>query len=344
MNHNLLKEETNLSLTSMLKGRSDTAKEFQQIIRRALPTKELFQTITDRPAFSRKDYIAYAPYNLKKHYNASLVGIAFDYLARIIIAQKVELNKEASYEDLTGEYAIPILERVLETKPRVVKKVKKRVEKCKKNFKRVTQNKIHVKEVIVDACFLAKLEAIARTGIPPLDLLEPSFFNKPEDEIVNDLLQICEVFNTTFLPLVHADSKVYYNPNFGIASGLVRGADADIIIDGTLYDFKTGKPIGYKWQDIAQVLGYYLLNEIMHDMSEVDDDKDEKDYPHSIIISRLAIYRGRYGEIEYVNVNQLDKDLLKEAKQEMINYFDENNQFIGPYIRKKHILNTLATV
>jgi len=41
------------------------------------------------------------------------------------------------------------------------------------------------------------------------------------------------------LPLIDTNSEVIYNPNFGVAFAFVGGADREIIIDGTLYDFKS---------------------------------------------------------------------------------------------------------
>lgn len=49
---------------------------------------------------------------------------------------------------------------------------------------------------------------------------------------------MCDVFQERFIPTINSSSKIIYNPNFGVASAFVGGADGDVIIDGTLYDFK----------------------------------------------------------------------------------------------------------
>ncbi|WP_191565976.1 hypothetical protein [Metabacillus idriensis] len=68
----------------------------------------------------------------------------------------------------------------------------------------------------------------------------------------------CEVFIERFmLPhVITPKSNVVFNPHFGIASKSCGGADADIYVDGTLYDFKTSKLTGYRWKEIAQIFSY----------------------------------------------------------------------------------------
>lgn len=79
--------------------------------------------------------------------------------------------------------------------------------------------------------------------------------------------------------------------------------DGDIIIDGTLFDFKSEKNVGFKWQEVAQLLGYFLLNEIPLDVSNAGDIYFTDHSYHHLEINRIAFYRARYGEIEYIDLS-----------------------------------------
>ncbi|WP_186576918.1 hypothetical protein [Aquibacillus kalidii] len=68
-----------MSLTSMLKGKSNKDIKLQNILRESIPTKKEFQTISGNDAFSSL-YTVKAPYNLNKSFDSSVVGTAFDYL------------------------------------------------------------------------------------------------------------------------------------------------------------------------------------------------------------------------------------------------------------------------
>ncbi len=82
-----------MSLTSILKSSKERDKEFQSILREIIPKKNEFYTLSGKSAFT-KEYEMVVPYTLTNPYQASLVGTAFDYLARAMIAQIVISNSE----------------------------------------------------------------------------------------------------------------------------------------------------------------------------------------------------------------------------------------------------------
>ena len=47
-----------------------------------------------------KEYTEKFPYNLDVPYDSTLVGTAFDYLARFEIARNIDNNKQSAYEKL----------------------------------------------------------------------------------------------------------------------------------------------------------------------------------------------------------------------------------------------------
>lgn len=58
-------------------------------------------------------------------------------------------------------------------------------------------------------------------------------------EVINDLRILCNVFQNNFINsgVFKEYNDVIFNPKFGIASMCCGGADADLFMDGTLYDF-----------------------------------------------------------------------------------------------------------
>ena len=106
---------------------------------------------------------------------------------------------------------------------------------------------------------------------------------------------------------VQSDSIVVFNPQFGKGSELCAGADADIFIDGVLYDFKCGKKQGYDWREVAQLMAYFYLNFFSYAKTK------SKIFPDSLKeynILRVAFYRARSGEVEY-----FDTDRIEDSKK-----------------------------
>src|SRR5699024_2434672 len=153
-----------------------------------------------------------------------------------MISRVVKQNHQEVYINTKAEFSLYVLEGILRHRLSQLRKIKRKLKKCLRKIRSFTRNKRDVKQLILEVCFLAKLERIYRSGLTPRDIFDRSFFYKPDDEVIRDLELLCNVFSERFIPLVNPASKVAYNPHFGAASAFVGGADADIIIDGTLYD------------------------------------------------------------------------------------------------------------
>jgi hypothetical protein len=115
--------------------------------------------------------------------------------------------------------------------------------------------------------------------------------------------------------ILKGNDDVVFNPTFGIGSRSCGGADADIFINGTLYDFKCTKSRGYNWAECAQIVGYYLLNIIDIRCGGTGIGFDEFGEP--LGIHRLAFYRSRYGEIESFDVELLDDNKVEQGIEEL---------------------------
>lgn len=331
-----------MSLSSLLKGSNPKQKEFQSIIKATIPDKKLFKTVSGKVAFSKTEYEPLVPYTLVKNYNSSIVGTSFDYLARIMLARVIKKNRNESYTNLTAEGGFIVLSRVLKNHPAIKTEIENKYIEAVNKLKAFSSNKEDIIGLIPDVCFLTKLEHIFRSGLPPTNVLEDSFFDSPDVEVIKDLESLCDVFQEKFIPsVISPTSEIIYNPNFGVASSFVGGADGDIIIDGTLYDFKSGKNIGYKWQEVAQILGYFLLNEISLDISNSDDNYFDDSYKH-LEIERIAFYKARYGETEYIDLSNIDKQLVGSTKKKLATYFVKNPNFSSGIIKNLHILEDLA--
>lgn len=83
--------------------------------------------------------------------------------------------------------------------------------------------------------------------------------------------------------------RVLLNPTFGEGSGLVGGADADIVVDDCVIEIKTVKDISVELAFVRQLVGYALLaNEYgITTLSQL--------YPGRI--TRLAVYFSRTGQL-----------------------------------------------
>ena len=171
----------------------------------------------------------------------------------------------------------------------------------------ISGDRIHVQDMIAGVWFLAKLEDIARAGgalselhnRPRMDpagtLEEPPSLVREDMKALWDLLEEHREFFSS-------SETVSYNPSFGEASMMVGGADADLLVGATLVDIKTTVKWGYMWADAAQLVGYYVFAAMVGGPWPID---------------RLAIYRSRFGRVEYVDCDEIKQsiDLLGFAEQ-----------------------------
>lgn len=291
-----------MSLVGILNGRSSISNEFKEIIKEITPIKKEFKTISGKEAFG-KEYTYKAGNKLSKVSYASVSGIAFDYIARFVISSI--LNNDDAMDGLVSERGLSRLLWSYRTTEEDRGKLENKYESGLKVIKEYIDKKVEMnKEIIEATCYLARLEQIFRCGMLPENIKE-TLIDKEKEEIIEDVYNLFKTFNEDFIGngLVKKDSKVIFNPHFSRCSFLVGGADADIIVDGTLYDFKTSKKRGYSGKDAQQLVSYYLFNYI----NEEDLGK----------IKRIALYKARFGEIEYFDINNIDKKILEDIAQKM---------------------------
>jgi len=123
---------------------------------------------------------------------------------------------------------------------------------------------------------LAQLDAVYRTGYIDETL------GIVDESVVKDLQGLIAITNPD---LFKFKELCLLNPSFGIASSMVGGADADLIIDDILIDIKTSKVLEFNLDYFHQLMGYYILSRI----GGVDN------APQQPKIERLGIYYARHG-------------------------------------------------
>ena len=309
-----------MSLTSMINGRRPEDAAFRGLLKSTMPDKALFRTHSEKKAFAGSEYEMLAPYQLSSRGYAGLVGTAFDYLARVLVARAIRDHKSRCLRLEVAERGL----RLLDVEYRVGEEALRRINtryadsRCRLNYFVHEQDDAPIEQIISICCFLARLDHLARQSfehqLPYMETTLTVLLSDELSEITEDLKRLSDVFSRRFIDagVMNQDSAVMFNPCF-MSSLLLGGADADIFIDGTLYDLKTSKEPGYKWQDVAQMWGYYLLSR-----------DDGRFAPMGLLqfydgpllkggVKRLAFYRARFGEIEYVDTSQIADDTTDGA-------------------------------
>ncbi|TDL82089.1 hypothetical protein [Peribacillus frigoritolerans] len=313
-----------MSLSSILAGKTEKDKAFREILLSVEPGRSDYYTLSGKKPFS-DEYILRVPNALENDQNSSLVGTAFDYMARFRIAKLIKYEYIAT--DLVAYHGMYKLRKLPDIQEYYLGKYKPWEEKIKK----VVMSRKQLAELYEIAVHLAKLEQIYRAGINPEDVDLEYLFNEPAPaDVMNELEMMMAVFEENFMipEIIKKNSSVSFNPNFGIASQLVEGADADIYINGTLYDFKTTKDKALKKKDNLQMIGYYLLDELSYYSGS-----EEYDFGYYHSIDRIAFYKARYGEVEYYDVlKRFTTDTLKEKLMKLAEYFNGNEGHLIGYI------------
>lgn len=255
-----------------------------------------------------------------------MVGTAFDYLARVLVARTINEGKDHCFKMLVAQQGLHHVEKmgavIGASRARDVQMLYDRSTNCLANYAFRSMG-ASLGTAIDGCCKLARLEYVARNPhlvVWPGWLEEATGFMLAAEPnpILNDLERLADAFARTFITsgILRADSSIVFHPRFMAPE--IGGADADIVIDSVLYDFKTTKTPGYKWQDVAQLWGYFLLAELrgLYDGASIQGELSRSNES----IRRLALYKARFGEIEYVDVGQSDSDQTARAVKQLRKY------------------------
>lgn len=299
-----MKQIRDMSLNSILRSSWPKCKEFQEVIKTVAPKKIDFKTYNGIPAFSKYDMIC--ENNLLNSYDSSLVGTAFDYLAKLICANYI--NTKFTSKDLEkSEINLFLAEPKNKSLLILYKKIQNHLDFLLEN---PSTNFVVDRDLITEIIFISKLENLWKSGA--LALSTKKEILKPSDSTVyHDLSALVKCFYDVFIGLniIKSESLITYMPNYSrnvyVALG---GIEADICIDGTLFDFKSTKKHGFMIKDSLQITSYYIFYLIDLIMSNPENAKTNI-RRHKI--ERIALYKSRFGQIEYFEVNQISEEKLK---------------------------------
>ncbi|NNH78724.1 hypothetical protein HLH17_13905 [Acinetobacter sp. ANC 5380] len=299
-----------MSLSSILKSSWPKCKEFKEIVKTIAPQKLDFKTYSGVPAFSKYDVIC--ENILSNSYDASLVGTAFDYLAKLICANHT--NTKFRAEDFERSEINSFL---AESKNKSILTLYKKTQDHLDFLLATPSDHFHIdQDLINEIILISKLENLWKSGVLSLarkkDILGPS-----DPTVYNDINALAKCFYDVLIRynIIQPESLITYMPNYSrnvyIALG---GIDADICIDGTLFDFKSTKNHGFMIKDSLQITSYYVFYLIDLIMSNPEKPKTNM-RRHKI--ERIALYKSRFGQIEYFDVNNISERDLKYVITEL---------------------------
>jgi len=208
---------------------------------------------------------------------SSLIGTAFDYLLRFRVSrinpQTIQGRRwvaEAAVEYLTAfdhwEKDSPFLPAAM-----------KIIADAKLHLAAFLADGIVSRSLIKSSLLLATLDSFVRSFDAKEELI-----GIIHEEDIDEIQSLSNLVNEKDFK---AHNLCLLNPTFGLASELVEGADADLVIDDTIIDIKTTKFLRLDVGAFRQVMGYYVLHHLGN-VGELDPKP---------AITKVAIYFSRYG-------------------------------------------------
>ncbi len=295
--------------------------------------KEKFKQQFPKPKFTLQKEIL-APPRTKRY---SLVGTAFDYLLRFYIERLIPNAITKTWVAEHALTALPLLARIAsdtggevvlngdtreisiinfktgETIPHleigIGRKVKQIIEYAKMAYNTYLSSGQITDELLERTLLLAQVDPIFRAG-------------RIDDNLgivdIEDIADLRTLISIVQPEIFRANELCLLNPTFGEASRLVGGADADLLIDGTLIDVKTTKDLRLQLDHVLQLMGYYVLFKI----AGVDG------APHQPTIERIGIYYSRYAELYTIPIADV---VNNETLPPFIEWFKERASAKRPH-------------
>lgn len=207
--------------------------------------------------------------------NYALIGTAFDYVVRFWLERQYGVSSKPwiAHQGYSLACIIPEEEHEI-ADDRDIHRVFRDIEAIHEEF--VDSGEM-TDDLLAATLDLARFDWVYRSGQPLKDLTVAT------EGDITDLRNLHEI-----LPIQEFQKfdDVLLNPTFGSASELVNGADADLILDGSLLDIKTVKDASLKPDYWRQLVGYAVLADLA---SEELDDMGK--------VNRVGIYFSRHGEV-----------------------------------------------
>lgn len=215
---------------------------------------------------------------LSDHYG--LVGTAFDYLLRFYLER---VNETAEARGWVAEESLELLRVIGERGPlSKAKAIIRRARDAKADYLKTGEV---TDKLLESAILLGQLDGVYRAA-----LIDPNLGTVDHHD-VEDLRNLLSIVKPD---VFKAKETCILNPVFA-KSNLVGGADADFIIDDTLFEVKTTKHLGLRAAYYHQLVGYYILY-TLGGLFESDARFE---------IRKLAIYYSRHALVQSFDVNTI---------------------------------------
>jgi hypothetical protein len=262
--------------------------------------------------------------SLSKSKNNGEIGTALDYLIRFnlerinkeVILKNKNWIAEKGYDSILLECDTSPHSQMYIGNPETATKlviievfreiIINEFDKAVKNYIEFINNGIVTDELLISCVFLSKLDSRYRSSITDLYIDDTSSYD------INELKQLINIVPWNNFK---AKKHCFLNPDFGEGSKLVRGADADLIIDDILMDIKSSKEFNIKREDLSQLIGYYLLSHI----GKINNE-------YELEINYIGIYFARYGYLwKYPLSAFYELEKYKELTEDFIKIINNPN-------------------
>jgi hypothetical protein len=215
----------------------------------------------------------------------TVTGTAFDYLLRFELARR-----HPGLYPGEGQWIADLGVRELSRKHR------------KHGLAFLEQTRALYRSYITDASGLHEL-AQATTVLAKLDLIFRANWEdpdplSPDEAISSELMALLRIVPFGELQARHT---LLTNPNFGPASLMVGGADADLVIDNCLIDIKTTCKAERSLDELRQLVGYVLLQQL----SGTHLNRDGTLEPWPSHLTSVGLYYARYGLMQRFALDDL---------------------------------------
>lgn len=242
--------------------------------------KAKFKAEFQKPKFDVKRQLL-APPILEGH--SRLIGTSADYLLRFY-AKYLNPHAEEDEAGWAAERALRVLKRRGENNLYEIGNVI--VAEARHNYLNFLETGEFTDELLRSASLLAKLDPLVRRSDYIVENLQVI-----DSEDVADLRNLINIVDPN---LFRTQGRVLLNPDFGPGSLLVKGADADLILDDLLIDVKTTKKLTLERKHFDQLLGYYVLSLI-----------ERRFDPEIQPINQLGVYFARHAFIYKFDVKEV---------------------------------------
>lgn len=191
---------------------------------------------------------------------ASLVGTAVDYMIRILLARHAKEREIQTYSD--GYVAwLAIVKARDAGNEKLADNLSEISGRCEGIFDGIVNRTYAGRHGFADACYrMAKLDVAGRVGLQHVNGIHGQLLPGHQDyDAFKEIFQFIDIIDVekTFAP----KQMVLLNPSFQ-HSPAVDGADADAVVDDTLFEIKTTSQNTLHRHYFEQLAGYAALAEI----------------------------------------------------------------------------------